>query len=337
MILRAVVLNYILTATPVGSRVLNRRFEIDLSPATIRNVLSDLEENGLLSHPHTSAGRVPTDLGYRIYVDDLMQIEGLADEDLQVIRAKLDNNSPEVDSVLEKVGRLLAEVSSLLAVILAPDISTGILDKIALIRVATGRIMVVVVVNSGLVRNILLELDSSITDDEILEASQMINQRLAGIRLTDIPHQISARLAGERTRNSIVRFFLDFPDMIFSTPPRTSEMFIEGRRNMFTQPEYRSPEQVQGIIELVEDRDIIIHLMKDRQQPGISVSIGSENEKNQLKNMSVITSTYRIGDTLGTIGIIGPTRMNYSRLMALVDYTARLVTDRAYTNKDKNS
>lgn len=325
LILQTVVHNFILTASPVGSRTLTRKYNIALSPATIRNTMADLEDMGLLAHPHTSAGRTPTDLGYRVYVDDLMQIEGLSDDIRQSIKTQLQTLSSEANEVMTKVSDLLAEVSSLLAVILAPDLSTGILEKIALVRVATGRIMVVVVINSGLVRNILLEMDSDISDIEINDATHIVNQRLGGLRLADIPRHITERLGNESRRNAIVRLFLDFPDKIFSAH-QGSEMYIGGRVKVLNQPEYSSPRNVQGIIELVEDNDVIVHLLKDNSgSEGIRVTIGSENKNEQLKQMSVISSTYRIGDVYGSIGIIGPTRMNYSKLVALVEYTSMMV------------
>lgn len=327
LILRSVVHNYILTADPVGSRTLARRMKIGLSPASIRNSMADLEDMGLLTHPHTSAGRVPTDLGYRIYVNGLMDVEELTDEDRLTIRSKLETISPETSEVLNRVSELLSEVSRMLAIIIAPDLTAGVLDKIEIIRVASGRIMVVVVIKSGLVRTILLEMDTDISDMDILDAIQLVNQRLSGVRLSEINRDIESRLAGVQcNRNAIVRLFLDFPEKIFG-PDTTEEMHIGNTRPLLEQPEYRNPEQLKGIIELIEDRDIIVHLLKDRSQ-GVSVTIGEENKKERLRDCSVITSTYRMGDELGTLGIIGPTRMNYSRLVSLVGFTAQLVSER---------
>ena len=330
-ILRSIIHYYILTAEPVGSRSLARRFRIGLSPATIRNSMADLEDMGLLTHPHISAGRIPTDLGYRIYVDDLMHVEELSDEVRQSIHAHLESISPEIDQIMDNVSELLSDASRMLAIILAPDLSTGVLDKVELIRVAAGRIMVVVVISSGLVRTILLELNSEITDDEIVDASNLINQRLAGMRLSDIPGEISSRLTDEQCkRNTVVRMFLDFPGKIFAPEP-VKEMHIGSPRQLLEHPEYSTPDKLRGIIELIEDRDIIVHLLKDRSE-GVSVTIGEENIRERFKNLSVITSTYRTGNELGTLGIIGPTRMNYSRLVSLVDYTARLVSRRVARN-----
>lgn len=328
LLLQCVVHNYILTATPVGSRMLTRRYSIDLSPASVRNTLADLEEMGLLTHTHTSAGRIPTDLGYRIYVDHLMHSDDLSEDIILTMKKSIESISAEVNSIYNKTSEILSEVSRMLAVIIAPDLSSGILDKVELVRVSSERIMIVIVVKSGLVRSIILEMNSTITDEEIADASQFINQRLQGMRINDIYVDITQRLSGgRRSRNAIVRLFMDFPERIFSIEPK-SAMHIGTARPVLEQPEYRTPEKVRGIIELVEDHDIIVHLLKSRKE-GVSVTIGQENEREQLRDFSVITSTYRTGESKGTIGIIGPTRMNYSYLVALVDYTSRLVSEKA--------
>jgi len=333
LILRYVVHNYILTADPVGSRTLARRYKIELSPATIRNTMADLEDMGVLTHTHTSAGRIPTDLGYRLYVDHLMEAEELSDEVRDTISSQIDSLSTEVTEVLDNVSELLSEVSRLLSVIMAPNVSVGELEKIEIIRVAGERIMVVIVVRSGLVRTINLEMKSNISEAEIADASYFINQRLSGLRLLDIPVNIRRRLSGDkRCRNAIVRLFLEFPEKIF-TDRTESKMHIGSTRYVLDQPEYQAPDNFKGIIELIEDRDVIVHLLRDRQT-GVSVTIGKENIGEQLKNMSVITSTYRVGNHIGTLGIIGPTRMNYSRLVSLVDYTSHLVTERAFHDED---
>ena len=332
LILRLIVHNFILTAEPVGSRTIVRRFNLNMSSATVRNVMADLEAIGLLTHPHTSAGRIPTDLGYRFYVDEMMQVEELSEEIRRSIRDQIKPLAPEVDTLLDQISSMIAEVSSMLSVIVAPDLTTGELEKIELIRVASGRIMVVIVVSSGLVRTINLELNSEISDGDIFDASQLINQKLVGLRLVDIPRNIARRLSGNYpTCNSLVRLFLDFPKKIFTNEP-VSKMHIGGTRHVLKQPEYQSPDKIKGIIELIEDRDIIVHLLKERP-PGVMVTIGQENEGMQLKDFSVITSTYRIGNAHGSLGIIGPTRMNYSKLVSLVEYASQLVSERASNDK----
>lgn len=332
LILRLIVHNFILNAEPMGSRSLVRRFNLNMSSATVRNVMADLEAIGLLTHTHTSAGRIPTDLGYRFYVDEMMHVEELPEEVRQSLNDQIKPLSPEVDTLLDQISSMVAEVSSMLSVIVAPDLTSGELEKIEMIRVSTDRIMVVIVVSSGLVRTINLELTTDISDTDIFDASQLINQKLTGVRLADIPRNIARRLSGDqRTSNSLVRLFLDFPEKIF-TNETVSKMHIGGTRHVLKQPEYQSPEKIKGIIELVEDRDIIVHLFKERP-PGVMVTIGQENEGMQFKDFSVISSTYRIGEARGSLGIIGPTRMNYSKLVSLVGYASQLVSERISNEK----
>lgn len=337
LILRHIVYNYILTADPLGSRSLSKKYNVGLSPATIRNTMADLENLGLLTHTHTSAGRMPTDLGYRLYVDDLMKVEVLSEKIRKKMSERVDSISIEVHDVMDKVGEMLSEVTKLLSVISAPDVSVGILEKVELIKVGADRIMIIIVVQSGAVRTINLEMQSSITKGELSDARSFINQRLSGLRLSEIPRKIKDRLSGNKlNRNTIIRLFLDFPDQIFSTKGKT-ETLVGGARHVLEQPEYQSPESFKGIIELIEDHDVIVHLLKDRKS-GVRVTIGEEHTVERLKDLSVITSRYRIGEHFGSLGIIGPTRMNYSWLISLVDYTSRLVSERVVSedHKEKN-
>ena len=217
LILQSIVHNYILNATPVGSRTLAKRYRMNLSPATIRNTMSDLEQMGLLTHQHTSAGRLPTDLGYRIYVDDLMLVDNLKSDVRDNIEKQISTLSLESHAVLDKISSLLAEVSKLLSVITMPDMTDGVLEKVELIHASNERIIAIVIIKSGSVRTINLELQSTITKGEIVEASRIINQRLSGVKLVDIPRVIHHRLSDiESNKNTLIRLFLDFPEQIFT-------------------------------------------------------------------------------------------------------------------------
>lgn len=332
-VLRCVVHNYILTANPVGSRALSKKYQLGWSPATIRNVLADLEDMGLLTHTHTSAGRIPTDLGYRIYVNHLMNVEDLTEEIRNELQMRIAPLSTEVSDLMNQVGALLSEVSRLLGVITAPDVSAGILEKIEMIRLSAEKVMVLVIVKSGFVQTINLEIRKKIEDFEIVEVNSFINQRLAGLRLSEIPKVIRERLQGSRyIKNTLVRLFLKFPEKIFTAANTKPVPRIDGAKHVLELPEYQNPDKFKGIIELIEDRDVIVHLFSDIK-PGVNITIGEENKDEQLKDMSVITSQYRIGDHTGTLGIIGPTRMNYSKLVTLVDYTSRIVSERIEAKK----
>lgn len=325
MILSAIVHHYILNADPLGSRVLARRLGWAFSPATIRNIMADLEEMGLLTHPYPSAGRIPTTLGYRVYVDEVMQAEELSEEEKKMIQTQLESISPQVEDLMDQVSSLLAEASRLLGFILSPDLSAGVLEKVEMVKVAEGRIMVVIVVRSGLVRSIMLELNTPVSEEEMAQATRLVNQRLSGLRLAEIPSRVQERLRSDiGASNAIVRMIMDFPEKIFA-PEQWGEIHIGPTSHIIHQPEFSQPEKIKGIIELLDNKDIIVHLVKD-QREGIRITIGEENPREELKDFSIITSTYRIKDESGTLGIIGPTRMNYARLISLVNYTAQVLS-----------
>jgi heat-inducible transcriptional repressor len=329
IVLQLVIHNYILSATPVGSRVLARRHaEIGLSPATIRNTMADLEEKGLLTHPHTSAGRVPTDLGYRLYVDDLMEFKEISRREKETIIKEIESiPGKDIKQILAVTAKTLGKISSLLGVIISPRFSEGILERIDLIRVAEGKLLVIITIQSGLVKTIMLELETVLKDSEVTKAARYLNSRLVGLSFHTIRSTIENRLrplSGEEAK--IIRFFIDDTDRFFQMDD-PSESFMEGTMNVLSQPEFSTADRMRSIIEFVENKDVVIHLIEKRkEQEGISITIGEENPDRIAKTLSVVTSDYRVGTVQGTMGVIGPTRMDYSKLISLVDYTAQVVT-----------
>ncbi len=329
LVLRLVIHNYILSATPVGSRVLSRRHsELGLSPATIRNTMADLEEKGLLTHPHTSAGRIPTDLGYRVYVNDLMEFKDIPQPEKDAIVQQISQiPGKDVKQILEVTSRTLGKISRLLGVIISPRFSDGILEKIDLIRIAEGKLLVVITIQSGFVRTIMLELESVLKDSQIRNASNYLNSRLTGLSFKVIHDTIEDRLkpiSGEEAK--IIRFFIDDTKRFFQ-PDDPGDYFVDGTVNVLSQPEFSTTEKMRSIIELIENRDVVIHMIEKRSESeGISITIGQENPDAAAKTLSVVTSDYQVGNVHGTLGVIGPTRMDYSKLISLVDYTARAVS-----------
>jgi heat-inducible transcriptional repressor len=329
IVLQLVIHNYILSATPVGSRVLARRHaEIGLSPATISNTMADLEEKGLLTHPHTSAGRVPTDLGYRLYVDDLMEFKEISRREKETIIKEIESiPGKDIKQILAVTAKTLGKISSLLGVIISPRFSEGILERIDLIRVAEGKLLVIITIQSGLVKTIMLELETVLKDSEVTKAARYLNSRLVGLSFHTIRSTIENRLrplSGEEAK--IIRFFIDDTDRFFQMDD-PSESFMEGTMNVLSQPEFSTADRMRSIIEFVENKDVVIHLIEKRkEQEGISITIGEENPDRIAKTLSVVTSDYRVGTVQGTMGVIGPTRMDYSKLISLVDYTAQVVT-----------
>ncbi len=327
-ILRAVVQHFVLTATPVGSRQLSRKQSLDLSPATIRNVMADLEEMGLLCHPHTSAGRVPSDLGYRLYVDDLMESQELSNEERDAIERELEGASPDLDDLMAVTARVLSSASKLLAIVMVPALDEAILDRIELVRLADHRVLVVISLRPGPIKTIMVEVDHALGEEQLRITAQALNSRLSGLTLHQVRAQIGERISQMPSAHAgLVRFFMDSADRLFSFADR-DEVMIGGRAQVLAQPEFSDPQSMRGIIELIEDKDIIVHLLQSQPTEHVSISIGGENPDWRAKDLSVLTSTYQAATRAGKVGVIGPKRMDYGKLKSLVEFTARMINRR---------
>lgn len=336
-VLRYVVHDFIETATPIGSRYISKRHEdvFGLSSASIRNVMSDLEYMGYINHPHTSAGRVPTDLGYRFYLDSLMQIEHLTAKQQKTIRENLDS-ADEVDALLRESSRILGRISRQLCVVTPPHLNSGTFEKMELVPITGNRIMVIISIKLGLVRTIMMEVASEIPREKLDDLSRFLNERLSGLTLDQIRESFAERMKdAEGEDTGLIRLFIDSVDKLFVTS-RTEKLHIAGTDGILDQPEFLNPKEFRSVIELINNEEIIIHVLeKNEARPHeIRVTIGEENEDEKMKPYSVITSTYNVGEVAGTIGVIGPTRMPYSRMIPLVDYVARTISD-LFTNSTR--
>ncbi len=326
-ILRAVVHHFILTANPVGSRQLAKKYGINLSPATVRNVMADLEEMGLLTHPHTAAGRVPADLGYRVYVNDLMESCELSSLEQEEIEKQFDGASQELDEILATTSRVLSSASSLLAVVVTPSLDDAVLQRVDLARLSDNRLLVVITLQSGPTRTIMVELEQSVSENHLQQLNQILNQRLAGLTLSSIREQIGDRMHNmPATPAGLIRLFVESAEKMF-TFPDSGDIVIGGRSKVIEQPEFSDPRSMRGIIELVEDKDIVVHLMsKQAVKRPVTISIGSENIDQRAKDLSVLATDYKTSTVSGKLGVIGPTRMDYSKLRSILEFTAKTVT-----------
>ncbi|MFZ0452116.1 MAG: heat-inducible transcriptional repressor HrcA [Ignavibacteriaceae bacterium] len=329
-ILRYIIQQFILTASPVGSRNIARYYDIGVSPATIRNIMSDLEESGYIDHPHTSAGRIPTDKGYRFYVDTLMDIQELRNSEKGFIQKGLEAKILETDELLRITSILLSSITKQLACVSYPKLESGTLEKLQIISLSSTRILVVISIKAGLVKTITLELTSEINPDQIESVQRLLNEKLSGLTFNEIRATFTERLKNvEEDQNPIIRLFIDSLDKIFKDVRKTDNLFITGAKNVIKQPEFESPENFQSVIELIEDKDIIIHILDKYEtfDNQVFISIGSENDNKKLDEYSLVTKEYKLGDISGTLGVIGPKRMEYPKIVAIVDYMAKMITE----------
>lgn len=328
VILQSLIDYHIATAMPVGSRVIANKYKLGISPATIRNTMQDLEEMNLITHPHTSSGRVPTDKGYRVYVDTLLEPEELTLWEEGQIKSEILVDYAAVEDLLEQTSRVLAGVSNQLGVTIGPRFDQGILTRVSLIPVAEKKLLVVLAVKHGLVRTILLEAESNLKTEALDKTASILNERLCGLTLGEIKASMDQRLKEVSTADpKLIKLFLESTENLLNFP-ETEQVHLGGTTNIVDQPEFKDREKLRSLIELLEEKRLLAELVSAKGiKDGITITIGKEIERGEMQSCSLVTSSYKAGKVSGTIGIIGPTRMRYAKLVSLVDYTAKLLSD----------
>ncbi len=328
-ILRNIINYFLLTANPVGSRNLTKKYNLGFSPATIRNIMSDLEDEGFLNHPHTSAGRVPTDKGYRYYVDSLMDPPALGNEEKEFIRKELKAFTDETDELFRITSVLLSNITNQLAYVTYPNFDSGILEKLQIVQLTSSRLLVVVTIKLGLVKTITLELKAELNRDHISFVERLLNEKLSGLTFSEIRKTFIERFKDVAdTYKPVVRVFIDSADKIFTDVIKNEKGVLTGVKNILKQPEFTDQQHFQNIIELVEDKDIILQFMNATPlNDQVVVKIGSESNSDILSDYSLISKEYKIGDIKGRLGIVGPKRMQYSKVIAIVEFVAERLTE----------
>ncbi len=329
-VLRYVIHQFILTANPVGSRNITKRYNLGYSPATIRNIMSDLEYYGFLNHPHISAGRIPTDNGYRVYVDSLMDHHKLKKHEKKKMDLELEKNFTETNDLLRLTSNLLSALTNQLACVTYPKFDNAILEKIQLVSLSSKRILVVLSLKSGLVKTITLEARTNFPLDNLQAIQKILNQRLSGLRFSEIKKTFKERIedAYNSKHKPIIRLFLESSEKIFEDVKVSEKSIITGTKNILLQPEFENHEELQGIIELIEDKDVIVHILQDdsSNKENLKIVIGKESNNSKLEKYSLIKKGYKLGDATGMLGIVGPKRMEYPKAIAVIVYMAEALS-----------
>ncbi|MBK5095002.1 MAG: heat-inducible transcription repressor HrcA [Deltaproteobacteria bacterium] len=328
-VLRLVVEDYIETAEPVGSRTISKRMSQALSPATIRNIMADLEEIGYLCQPHTSAGRIPTGAGFRYYVNYLLTRQQLARSDRDLLHQVGETEVAGADDVVRNASRLLSILSRHACVVVVSRFSHQAIRSISLLRAASDKILLVAVLQGGWVQHRLIEDEPGLTTDELEKINAYLNDMAVGLTLPQLRVKIMNEMRREKARyDSLMRraLLLGSKAIADSLP---GEVYIEGRTNILEQPEFiEDVQKLKRILHAFEEKGTILRLLDSAlESDAIQVSIGAENPVEELPEISVVSSGYRQGESaMGSIGLIGPVRMDYSRVIPLVEYTARLLS-----------
>ena len=315
-ILRAIIDDYILTAAPVGSRTLSKRDDIELSPATIRNEMSDLTELGFLEQPHTSAGRVPSEKAYRLYVSNIMDRARITDEEAEYIRRHLEQRVSEVGDVIKETARMLSGITKYTSVVQSPHMRNARLKHISLIPVTDGSALAVVVTNSGSTSSTMLNIPMGIGPQDLEKISKLMNERIAGYKLTDVHKTLLPLL-----REEIGEQADSVAEMLENIDSDLSKQSVEvvGASKMLDYPEYSDVSKARSFLTEVERGEMLKEVLADDQGVEMTVRIGAENDNPELKDCSVVTVSYKVGgEQVGSMGVIGPTRMDYGRVVAVL-------------------
>lgn len=330
-ILRAIINIFVDTGEPVGSRTLAKRSDLALSPATIRNIMSDLADAGFLTKPHASSGRQPTDLGYRVFVDDLMGAHTLTIEEEESIRLDRSAQAAQIEQVLARATRALSELANTAGLVLLPAGEQLRFKHINFVRMSEEKILAVIVSASGVVQNRVVPMESPLGQEELNRVSALLNEEFSGLALREVREQIIQKMAGARDdMDALYRRALALSREALSGDETAQEsVFVEGASRVFSKPDFAADaEKLQSLYRAFEEREKLVRLL-DRclESSDITILIGSESDFEEMKDCSVVAQRYYMDDRpLGSIGVIGPKRMRYDRAVSLVEWTADSVS-----------
>jgi heat-inducible transcriptional repressor len=334
-VLEAVIRTYVETAEPAGSRTLSRRFGLGVSPATIRNTMSDLEAKGFLYHPHTSAGRIPTNKAYRLYVDSLLSVAPVlpAENDLLAGEIGAGGNTSAIETILRRAAQTLGILTQELGVALGPRLERSVLRRLELIRVTSDRLLMVLTLDGAVVRTVFVEVPGEIAESALVEVTGVLNDRLVGLALAEIRRSLSARLrdaSAERGASELLNIFLQEGEHLFDAalPSAESQVLLGAASVLAEQPEFSEADRMRRLLALTETPTALGEAIRNRPHaPGITITIGAEHHDPRLEDFTVVTAEYEAGPLTGVIGVIGPTRMSYEKVISLVSHTSRLLSD----------
>ena len=333
-VLEAVIRTYVETAEPTGSRTVARRFVLGVSAATVRNAMSDLEDKGFLYHPHTSAGRIPTDLAYRYFVDALMSPVRVTAAEQRRLRKELQDNDKTgaLDQLLRRALRVLGLITGELGLAMAPKLEAVVLEKIELAVVASDKILLVLTLKNGTIRTVYVDIPVAAPPETLAAVTTILNERLAGLTLNDVRDSISERLrdvGADDTSKELINIFLQSADdLLAPTDPGDGALMLGPASVLASQPEFAEGERLRSLLELTEQRELLRSVLDARPRDGAAtITIGSEHGHPKLSPFTLITSEYRVGSMSGVLGVMGPTRMPYAKVAAIVEYTSLLMSE----------
>ena len=348
IILTAIINEHFVTGEPVGSKVLAERFggATGMSSATIRNVMAELEEIGMLEQPHTSAGRVPTDLGYRFYVDNLLGVLSISNEDLHRIGEEYGLDRQETpDRLMERTSHLLSALSNNVGIVVSPSLANDRLQHIEFVNLSDNRILVVLVSAPNIVHNKIIRTELSFTRDELERTANYLNAEFAGKSLAEIRAEIMTLMHEEKALfDKLLQTSLILCSQSIEDEDEMGEVFVDGTSNILTKRDFADLERLKELLTTIGEKSRLVQILtecieRDAGAKGdVQVVIGTENRTPSLQNCTLISAPYRIagGSAVGTLSVLGPTRIEYARMISIVSYVARTLEKMMSSDISKN-
>ncbi len=327
-LLKVLIDRYIHEGQPVGSRTLARHVEYDLSPATIRNVMADLEEMGLVSSPHTSAGRMPTALGYRVFVDTLLKVKPLKRQEIERLRRRFEREEDGAHNLLEHASNLLSDLTHMVGIVAMPKRNTRTLRHVEFLPLSDRRVLVVMVINEKEVENRIIYTSRDYGQVEMQQAANYLNEAFAGKDIEAVRQQLLNEMRAARENlDSLMRAVIEMADKAFLPDQPREDLFLSGQTNLMDVAELSNVEKLRHLFAIFNQKRDILHLLDQAlNAEGVQIFIGEESDHGVLGECSLIASTYQSeGKVVGALGVIGPTRMHYDRVIPIVDLTAKLL------------
>lgn len=327
-VLTTLIEDYIQTAAPVGSRTIAKKSKLNLSPATIRNIMSDLTDKGFLEQPHTSAGRVPSATGFRFYVDSILTFYPLSSEKRNQIAALLGDEKLDVPDLLRKASRLLSAFAQQVSMVLAPKSSDIGFKHIDFVLLKAGLVMAILVVEGGIVQNKIITVDPGLGSEDLVRYSNYLNELFKGRTLAQVRTKLLQEMdAVRRQYQTMTQKALALAREAFSAD-KEREVFVEGTVHFFGHPEFSDPGKLRELLAMLEERTRLLQLLDQVSNPhGLSIFFGGEVAQDGFREYTLISSPYLAQNSpLGVVGVIGPIRMDYAKVVPLVDFTAHVIS-----------
>lgn len=327
-ILQAIVDDYITTAEPVGSRSIARRHEMGISPATIRNEMADLELLGYLEQPHTSAGRIPSPRGYRFYVDCLLNRPQISAKDVTLITNWYETKVRSIEEIFQETAKLISRMTHNVSLVLAPQISSSVFKYLQFLPLDERRCIVVVVTDAGFVENKLLDIPDSLSFVDLQKIANIINSRLSGLAFNGIKSPLLTEIQQDVLKDpALFESALTILAQALAVE-KNERVYLGGTTQLLSQPEFRDVDKIRGLLAMLEEEKLLSDILHMQDGDGVVVTIGQENKYSGIHDCSMVQATYRVdGQVIGTLAVLGPTRMEYGKIMAVLEFMHRHLGD----------